>query len=404
MTISTNGPNHSMVATQPYTAQPIPAFAPAPSAASEAKPYAAGMPVLRVFGIGGGGCNAVERMCQENLGVVEYFGINTDAQHLERSRIANRIAIGESIARGLGVGGAPQMGALAAEENIEELTQAVSGSDMVFIAAGMGGGTGTGAAPVLARIAKNSGALTVGVVSRPFSFEAAVRQKNAEEGIDRLREHVDTLIIIPNDRLLQIEDRGASDFTWDEALNLADSVLLQGIQAIAEVVTVPGEINVDFADIKAIMANGGSAWLAIGRGEGAHRARDAAQMAVQSPLLDIDLEGAKRVLFVVTGGPDMTLKEVYETSGVIHEVADPDANIIFGTCKDPTMTDQIKVTMVASAFPMQGDGPSPATTYEEPLPDLHKAMSVPPSEDPTDWQVPSFLRREAQRRRKGMSG
>ena len=406
MTISTNGPNHSMIATQPFTAQPIhglaPVPAPAPSAEPEIKSYASGMPVLRVFGIGGGGCNAVERMCQENLGVVEYFGINTDAQHLERSNIGNRIAIGESIARGLGVGGAPGIGAQAAEENVAELSEAVAGSDMVFIAAGMGGGTGTGAAPVLARIAKESGALTVAFVSRPFSFEAAVRQKNAEEGIARLREHVDTLIIIPNDRLLQIEDRGSGDFTWAEALTLADSVLLQGIQAIAEVVTVPGEINVDFADVKAIMANGGSAWLAIGKGEGVHRARDAAQMAVKSPLLDIDLEGAKRVLFVVTGGPDLTLKEVYETSAVIHEVADPDANIIFGTCKDPSMTDQIKVTMVASSFPMESDGPTPV--YDEPLPELHKTMSVPPSEDPNDWQVPSFLRREAQRRRKGMSG
>ena len=211
---------------------------------------------------------------------------------------------------------------------------------------------------------------------------------------------MDTLIIIPNDRLLQIEDRGASDFTWEEALVLADSVLLQGIQAIAEVVTVPGEINVDFADIKSIMSNGGSAWLAIGKGEGPQRARDAALMAVRSPLLDIELEGAKRVLFVVTGGPDMTLKEVYEASGVIHEVADDDANIIFGTCKDPNMTDQIKVTMVASSFPMETDlGPVP---HDEPLQDLHEAMSVPPTENPSDWQVPSFLRREAQRRRKGM--
>lgn len=402
MTISTNGPNHSMIATQPYS-PPISGLAPAPAPVPMAEPvksHESGLPVIRVFGVGGGGCNAVERMCQDNLGVVQYFAINTDAQHLQRSRIGHRIAIGESVARGLGVGGHPEVGAQAAEENTEELTQAVAGSDMVFIAAGMGGGTGTGAAPVLARIAKESGALTVAVVSRPFSFEAAVRQKNAEEGIARLREHVDTLIIIPNDRLLDIEGKGSNQFTWEEALTLADSVLLQGIQAIAEVVTVPGEINVDFADVKSIMSSGGSAWLAIGRGEGTNRARDAAEMAVRSPLLDIELEGAKRVLFVVTGGPDMTLKEVYETSGVIHEVADPEANIIFGTCKDPNMTDQIKVTMVASAFPMEQDA-SPVV-YEDPLPDLHNAMSVPPTEDPTDWQVPSFLRREAQRRRKSM--
>ena len=402
MTISTNGPNHSMIATQPFSAPPISGLAPAPapSAEPELKSYQSGMPVIRVFGVGGGGCNAVERMCQDNLGVVEYFAINTDAQHLERSRIGHRISIGDAVARGLGVGGHPEVGALAAEENVSELTAAVAGSDMVFIAAGMGGGTGTGAAPVLARLARESGALTVGVVSRPFSFEAAVRQKNAEEGIARLREHVDTLIIIPNDRLLDIEGHSSNEFTWEEALTLADSVLLQGIQAIAEVVTVPGEINVDFADVKSIMSSGGSAWLAIGRGEGPNRARDAAEMAVRSPLLDIELEGAKRVLFVVTGGPDMTLKEVYETSGVIHEVADPEANIIFGTCKDPNMEQQIKVTMVASAFPMEQD--SAPVVYEDPLPDLHNAMSVPPTEDPTDWQVPSFLRREAQRRRKSI--
>ena len=199
MTISTNGPNHSMIATQPYS-PPISGLAPAPAPVPMAEPvksHESGLPVIRVFGVGGGGCNAVERMCQDNLGVVQYFAINTDAQHLQRSRIGHRIAIGESVARGLGVGGHPEVGAQAAEENTEELTQAVAGSDMVFIAAGMGGGTGTGAAPVLARIAKESGALTVAVVSRPFSFEAAVRQKNAEEGIARLREHVDTLIIIP---------------------------------------------------------------------------------------------------------------------------------------------------------------------------------------------------------------
>ncbi len=402
MTISTNGPNHSMVTMQPFAAPPISGLAPAPAPSVPAmKSYESGMPVIRVFGVGGGGCNAVERMCQDNLGVVQYFGINTDAQHLERSRIGHRIPIGDTVARGLGVGGHPEMGAQAAEENVSELSQAVAGSDMVFIAAGMGGGTGTGAAPVLARLAKESGALTVAVVSRPFSFEAAVRQKNAEDGIARLKEHVDTLIIIPNDRLLDVEGRGSNNFTWEEALNLADSVLLQGIQAIAEVVTVPGEINVDFADVKSIMSSGGSAWLAIGRGQGPNRARDAAQMAVRSPLLDIELEGAKRVLFVVTGGPDMTLQEVYETSGVIHEVADPEANIIFGTCKDPTMTDQIKVTMVASNFPMETDKPSVA--YEKPLPDLHDAMSVPPKDDPATWQLPPFLDREAQRRRRGMS-
>ena len=403
MTMNNNGPveiSENNVAT-PHPVQPL-QMAPAPAPATNS--HLSGMPILRVFGVGGGGCNAVGRMCEENLGVVEYFGINTDSQHLDRSRIATRIPIGQTLTRGLGVGGSPELGCQAAEETREELSRAMAGADMVFIAAGMGGGTGTGAAPVLAQIAKESGALTVAVVSRPFSFEAAVRRHNAEIGIANLKQHVDTLIVIPNDRLLQLDNHGNAPCTWAEALNLADSVLLQGIQAIAEVVTVPGEINVDFADVKEVMSNAGSAWLAIGKGEGQHRAIDAAQMAVKSPLLDIELEGAKRILFVITGGPDMTLKEVYEASNVIHEVADPDANIIFGTCKDPTLKDQIKVTMVASAFPQSQSKETVVAAEEAPQQELRNLLTPPPTDNSTEWQVPSFLRKEANRRRRGLFG
>ena len=223
---------------------------------------------------------------------------------------------------------------------------------MVFLAVGMGGGTGTGASPVVAQIAKESGALTVAVVSKPFSFEATTRRKNADEGIARLKDHVDTLIVIPNDRLLQLNARGEQTFTWEDALKTADSVLQQGIQAIAEVVTVPGEINVDFADVKTILSNAGPAWLAIGRGKGDTRAVDAAKMATKSPLLDIAMDGAKRILFVISGGPTLSLKEVQDAANVIQEMADPEANIIFGTSRDPKLDDEVKITMVAAAFPV----------------------------------------------------
>ena len=290
---------------------------------------ARGVPMIKVLGIGGGGSNAVSRMYKEKLPVVEYFAMNTDAQHLFRCDVAQRVALGQNLTRGLGSGAQPELGRQAAEESRAEIQQAVEGADMVFIAVGMGGGTGTGAAPVVAQIAKEAGALTIAVVSRPFSFEAAARRKNAEEGIARLRDHVDTLITIPNDRLLEMNTKDDQAFTWEDALKMADSVLHQGIQAIAEVVTVPGEINVDFADVKTILAGAGPAWMAIGRGKGENRAADAAKMATKSPLLDIAMDGAKRILFVITGGTNLTLKEVQDAARVIEDMADPEANIIF---------------------------------------------------------------------------
>jgi cell division protein FtsZ len=354
-----------------------------------------GSPVIKVVGVGGGGCNAISRMPKEKLELVDYYGVNTDSQHLFRCDVGHRLAVGHNLTRGLGVGANPDLGRQAAEESREELEKMVDGADLVFLAAGMGGGTGTGACPVIAQIAKEAGALTVAVVSRPFGFEAAVRRKNAEEGIGRLKDHVDTLIVIPNDRLLQMDHNQEQTFSWEDALRMADGVLQQGIQAIAEVVTVPGEINVDFADVKTILSNAGQAWLAIGRGTGESRAKDAAKMATQSPLLDIDIEGAKRLLFVITGGATLTLKEVQDAAGVIQDMADPEANVIFGTAKDPKMDDEVKVTMVAAAFPVsQAD----LEVRDESLRRLLQE-AIPDSSE--DLDVPSFLRRQVSQRGRG---
>ena len=355
--------------------------------------FNAGAPSIKVFGVGGGGSNAVSRMYKDKLPVVEYWSVNTDAQHLFRCDVPNRIAIGSNLTRGLGAGANPDLGRQAAEESRNEIAQAVEGADLVFVAVGMGGGTGTGASPVVAQIAKESGALTVGVVSRPFQFEANTRRKNAEEGIAKLKDHVDTLIVIPNDRLLHMQDTENEDYTWEDALKIADSVLQQGIQAIAEVITVPGEINVDFADVRTILSNAGPAWLAIGKGKGENRAADAARMATKSPLLDITMDGARRILFVITGGASLSLQEVQDAAQVVQDMSDPDANIIFGTCRDPRLEDEVKITMVAAAFPVL------AETRQMREQELERLLSdvSPLSED--DLDVPSFLRRNSGRTR-----
>jgi cell division protein FtsZ len=334
-------------------------------------------------------------MFNEKLPVVEYYALNTDAQHLFRCEVSHRIAIGQNLTRGLGSGAQPDLGRQAAEESRAELEAALEGADMVFLAVGMGGGTGTGAAPVVAQICKESGALTVAVVSKPFAFEANNRRKNAEEGISRLKDQVDTLIVIPNDRLLQMNTNAEQTFTWEDALKMADSVLQQGIQAIAEVVTVPGEINVDFADVKTILSGAGPAWLAIGKGKGEHRAADAARMATKSPLLDIAMDGAKRVLFVISGGPTLSLQEVQEAADVIQEMSDPDANIIFGTCRDPKLEDEVKITMVAASFPLLQDSQlARESELERLLQDV-----IPASDEELD--VPAFLRRQASNKGRG---
>jgi cell division protein FtsZ len=354
---------------------------------------ARGVPMIKVLGIGGGGSNAVSRMYKDRLPVVEYYALNTDAQHLFRCDVAHRIALGQNLTRGLGSGAQPDLGRQAAEESRSEIQRAVEGADMIFLAVGMGGGTGTGAAPVIAQIAKESGALTVAVVSRPFSFEAAARRKNAEEGISRLKDHVDTLITIPNDRLLELNHQKEQTFTWEDALKMADSVLHQGIQAIAEVVTVPGEINVDFADVKTILSSAGPAWLAIGKGKGETRAVDAAKMATRSPLLDIAMEGAKRILFVITGGTNLTLQEVQDAAHVIEEMADPEANIIFGTSRDPRLDDEVKMTMVAAAFPVLQD------TQQMREAELQRLLQDIGPQSDEELDVPSFLRRHSTGRR-----
>jgi len=354
-----------------------------------------GTPLIKVIGVGGGGCNAISRMVKEKLALVEYYGVNTDAQHLSRCDVGHQVAIGRELTRGLGVGANPDLGRQSAEESREDLENILAGADMVFLAAGMGGGTGTGASPVIAQLAKEAGALTVAVVSRPFSFEASVRRKNAEEGIARLKDHVDTLIVIPNDCLLKMDRHREQAYSWEDALKMADIVLHQGIQAIAEVVTIPGEINVDFADVKTILSNAGQSWLAIGRAKGENRAKEAAKQAANSPLLDIHIEGAKRILFVITGGNNLTLKEVQEAADVIQELADPDANVIFGTARDQKMEDEVKVTMVAASFPI------PQDMEDQRDEDLRRLLRDATPEKEEDLDVPSFLRRQTAQRSRG---
>ncbi len=306
-----------------------------------------GFAQIRVIGVGGGGSNAVNRMIQAQMLGIEFIAVNTDAQALLLAETPHRIRIGDKLTRGLGAGGNPAIGAKAAEESSEELYEAIKGSDMVFITAGMGGGTGTGASPVVAQIAKDAGALSVGVVTKPFSFEGTKRRQAAEEGIAALRQHVDTLITVPNDRLLQVADK---KMPLSEAFRLADDVLRQGIQGISDLITVPGLINLDFADVKTIMSDAGSALMAIGEGSGDTRAVDAARQAIASPLLDIDISGARGVLFNITGGMDLTLHEVNEAADIISKAAHPEANIIFGAVQDPIYDGRIKITVIATGF------------------------------------------------------
>src|SRR5512143_1235989 len=306
---------------------------------------------IKVIGVGGGGTNAVNRMIAEGLRGVNFVAINTDGQALVHSRAPQKIRIGDKLTRGLGAGGDPSTGEKAAEESAEELYDSRVGSDMVFITAGMGGGTGTGAAPVVARIAKETGALAIGVVTKPFTFEGSKRRQVAEEGLNRLKEQVDTLIIIPNDRLLEVVDKKV---TLQAAFRAADDVLRQGIQGISELITVPGLINLDFADVRAIMSEGGAALMAVGRGSGDDRGKNAAEQAISSRLLDITIDGARGVLFNVTGGSNLTLFEVNQAAAIIRETAHPDVNMIFGAVIDPEMGDEIRVTVIATGFERSG--------------------------------------------------
>ena len=341
---------------------------------------------IKVIGVGGGGSNAVNRMIAEGLRGVDFVAVNTDAQALLMSEAPQRIRIGDKLTRGLGAGGKSEIGQNAAEESAEDLREIVTGSDMVFVTCGMGGGTGTGASPVIAGLAKSIGALTIGVVTRPFKFEGSRRQAVAEEGIQQLRENVDTLIEIPNDRLLDLVDKKVS---MTEAFRVADDVLRQGIQGISELITVPGLINLDFADVRSIMSEGGSALMAVGRGSGEDRASEAANNAISSKLLDVTIDGARGILFNVTGNGDLSLIEVNEAAEIIRSKAHPEANIIFGAVIDDQMGDEMRITVIATGFSAADQHkPQPATgrkTLEFPNPRAEH--------DQDDLDIPAFLRR-----------
>ena len=317
---------------------------------------------IKVIGVGGGGTNAVNRMISDGLQGVEFIAVNTDVQALLQSDATCRVRIGDKLTRGLGAGGDPEIGAKAAEESADELCQVLKGADMIFITAGMGGGTGTGAAPIIAQIAKDMRTLTIGVVTRPFTFEGSRRQQLAEDGIQHLKSKADTLIVIPNDRLLQLVDKDASLY---DSLKEADGVLHQGVQGISELITVPGLINLDFADVRTIMAEGGAALMAVGSGSGEDRARFAAEDAINSQLLDISIDGARGILFNITGGPDLSLYEVNQAAAIIKETAHPDVNLIFGAVIDPTMGDEMRMTVIATGFDRGGSMRTRAIDYYE---------------------------------------
>ena len=394
---------------------------------------ARGFTEVKIIGVGGGGSNAVNRMVETGVHGVEFIATNTDAQALQMSTAMRKIQIGGRSARGLGAGGDPQQGERAAEISRDELTSAITGADMVFLTAGLGGGTGTGAAPIIADIARHERALTVAVVTLPFTFEGYQRRKAAEEGLVHLRDHVDALIVIPNDRLLQMADRQMSLI---EAFRLADDVLRHGVQGISDLVTMTGLINLDFADVKAVMQNAGTALMAVGEGRGDGRAVLAARAAISSPLLDVSIEGARGVLLNVSGGPDLTLAEVTEAAETIQATVDPDANIYFGAVVHPRAQEEVRVTIIATGLrdvsrlttPSSGSGsttaapPRTRTSVPEASPgppprepevrprapepaaptEWERGRSrpsvppAPPSGQPTgddDWDVPAFLRR-----------
>jgi len=359
---------------------------------------------IKVVGVGGGGCNAIDRMIEEGLQGVDFIAINTDAQALMLSKAPIRVRIGDKLTRGLGSGGNPETGKKAAEESAEEMYDVLRGADMVFITGGMGGGTGTGACPIVAQIAREVGALTIGVVTRPFTFEGSRRIQSAEGGITELKEQADTLIVIPNDRLLQIVDKRAN---LHDAFNIADDVLRQGVQGISELITVPGLINLDFADVRTIMSEGGAALMAVGNAKGEERAREAAEKAISSELLDITIDGAHGILFNVTGGPELTLFEVNQAAAIIKETAHPDVNLIFGAVIDPAMGDELRITVIATGFERTG---IPRRLLERTsMPRENEAAHIPETSDvlahsgkPSDFQprtfntedldIPTFLR------------
>lgn len=382
------------------------------------KPDVGRLAKIKVIGVGGGGGNAINSMVSSgNIIGVDFIAVNTDAQVLLTNQAPAKLQIGDNLTRGLGAGGNPDIGAQAAEESREKIKEFLMDSDMIFITAGMGGGTGTGAAPIIAAIARELGALTVGIVTKPFAFEGARRMVNAEEGIEKLKDNVDTLIVIPNQRLLDVVDR---KMTLLESFRVVDSVLTQGVQGISDIITQPGLINVDFADIKSIMSDAGSALMGIGSGVGENRSQMAARAAIMSPLLEVSIEGAKGILFNIVGGPDMTMTEVDEAAKIISDAADADANIIFGAAINDRLVDQMRITVIATGFdetrsrlvnmvsrtrPVapQNTGFNVGIISEkpkeeskvEPMTYEEKVETVPDSQKETvadDWDIPAFLR------------
>ncbi len=350
---------------------------------------------IKVIGVGGGGCNAVNRMVASGVAGVEFWTINTDAQALTNSSAHNCLQIGQKLTRGLGAGGNPSIGQKAAEESRDELSAALESSDLVFITAGMGGGTGTGAAPIVAEVAKEAGALTVGVVTRPFTFEGRRRTGQADDGISGLQTQVDTLIVIPNDKLLSVI---SEQTPVQEAFRVADDILRQGVQGISDIITVPGLVNVDFADVRAVMADAGSALMGIGVGSGKSRAREAAMAAISSPLLEASIDGAKGVVFNITGGSDLTLHEVNAAAEIIYEAVDPNANIIFGAVIDDRLQGEVRITVIATGFTLEAQSASSASSRVSPL---KRTVAPPPlgSTSPSDSKgkggldIPEFLQR-----------
>ncbi|OGE74393.1 MAG: cell division protein FtsZ [Candidatus Doudnabacteria bacterium RIFCSPLOWO2_02_FULL_42_9] len=380
---------------------------------NEVKPKIETFARIKVIGVGGSGHNAIHRMMETGIKGVEFVAINTDAQALHNSEADQKVHIGKTLTRGLGAGMNPEIGRAAAEESKQEILDVIHNADMVFITCGMGGGTGTGAAPVVAELAKKTGILTVGVVTRPFAFEGAKRRELADKGLELLKQHVDTIIVIPNDRILQIIDKKTSLL---DAFRTVDDVLRQGVAGISDLITTPGMINVDFADVKAVMQNSGSALMGIGRGTGENRAVDAARAAIDSPLLDMAIDGARGVLFNITGSKDLGMYEVEEAAKLITKSVDPDAKIIFGAVIDEDMDEEVKITVVATGFdenlrrpepmmkreepkPVQAHppagGPAPVevkkTTFS-PKPSIEEELEISPEQD--ELEIPAFIRKK----------
>ena len=357
-----------------------------------------GTATIKVIGVGGAGNNAVNRMVEAGIKSVEFIAVNTDRQALNMSKANSKIQIGEKLTRGLGAGANPDIGAQAAEESKAEIAEILKGADMVFVTAGMGGGTGTGAAPLVAATAKELGILTIGVVTKPFTFEGKKRLAQAERGIANLKGKVDTLVVIPNDKLLQVIDRKTSIV---EAFRMADDILRQGVQGISDLIAVPGLINLDFADVKTIMLNQGMAHMGIGRASGENRAEDAAKQAIQSPLLETSIEGARGVIINITGGSDIGLHEANTAAELVQRSADPEANIIFGTVTDDSMGDEIQITVIATGFEKEDEKRPGLSGYENIVADTWRKRNTSSSSsisqntdsDPNNLDIPAFLRK-----------